>query len=268
MSRLLWVGAALIALVSGTAKAADLPIGVPVYTPAVVVPFTWGGIYLGIELGGQWGNDRITTTTTSAPGATSPAFAPAFDSASSGTLSSVGVTGGLSAGYNWQLGSNLLVGLEGDVNASTLNGDRKLRPIPGLAAGDIMTDTAKQPGFLFTVRPRVGWTFDHHLIYATAGYAFATYQVVDTYAFSTPTGIDTRQGDFTAKLSGWTAGAGYEYAFSRGVSAKIEYLYVGLNRFDTTIVGPANAFQLANIVVHHNYADNIVRVGLNFHPTW
>jgi len=89
--------------------------------------------------------------------------------------------------------------------------------------------------------------------------------MIDSFGYIA--GLDVRQINFNARQSGWTAGAGFEYAFARGVSAKIEYLYVDLGSFDNTIVGPAIVAP-ANIVVHHKYTDNIFRLGVNFHPTW
>jgi outer membrane immunogenic protein len=263
MAKLLFIGAALIALVGGAARAADLPIGAPVYAPPVVVPFTWNGFYLGLNVGGHSGNDRISTTTDAAGGFRA-AGAAAIDSASPGTLTTTGVTGGFQAGYNWQFGP-AVVGIESDANFVTDTSNRTVGNIPVVAAGDFFTNTSKQPLFLLTVRPRLGWAFDRALVYVTGGYAFGTYQAIDSFGYVN--GTDVRQSDFNARLSGWTAGAGLEYVFMRGVSAKIEYLYVDLGRFDTTIIGPSFAAP-ANVVVHHKYTDNVFRLGVNFHPTW
>src|SRR5262245_36142180 len=112
MTKLLVLCAALIALVGSAARAADLPIGAPAYPAPVSPPFSWNGFYLGLNLGGHWGNDRISTTTDSA-GGFRPAGAAAVDSASPGTLSTTGLMGGFQAGYNWQFGS-AVVGIESD----------------------------------------------------------------------------------------------------------------------------------------------------------
>jgi outer membrane immunogenic protein len=125
--------------------------------------------------------------------------------------------------------------------------------------------------FITTVRPRVGWAFDHVMVYATGGYAFATYQVVDSYNFIV--GMPGQQSDVTAKLSGWTAGAGVEYAFYKGMSLKLEYLYLGMGTFTTNIATNLIAGSQAtggpsNIVTRHSLSDNIIRVGLNFHFGW
>jgi outer membrane immunogenic protein len=271
MARLLLISAALIALLGGAARAADLPIGAPVYAPTVFLPFSWSGFYLGLNLGGHWSNDRISTTT-DAGGGFGAAGAAGIDGVTSGTLNTLGLMGGFQAGYNWQFGP-AVVGIESDANfrSGTANRTANIPAVgtppagPGVRPGDFFTNTSKQPLFLMTVRPRLGWAFDHGLVYVTAGYALGTYQVVDSYGYIA--GLDVRQADFNARLSGWTAGAGFEYAFARGVSAKVEYLYVGLGSFNNTIVGPLTIAP-ANIAVRHNYSDNIFRLGVNFHPTW
>jgi outer membrane immunogenic protein len=255
MSRLLLVSAALLALVGGTARAADIPIGAPVYAPPVFVPFTWNGFYIGLNIGGHSGNDRVTTTSAGS------SFAP------DGSVNPVGVTGGLQAGYNWQF-NNIVAGVEADLNGSGGTVNRTvdaLSTFPGTLPGDFVRNFFNQPSLLVTVRPRLGWAFDRGLIYATGGYAFATVPVVDSFGVQGST--VTNQSSLTGKLSGWTAGAGVEYVVARGVSAKIEYLYVGLGTFTNTI-NTGRTFGGGNVIVQHSYSDNIVRVGLNFHPTW
>jgi outer membrane immunogenic protein len=263
MKKLLVLCVSLFAVMGGSVQAADLPIGAPAYPAPVFLPFSWNGFYLGLNVGGQWANDRISTTTDSGGGFRA-AGAAAVDSASPGTLSTTGLTGGFQAGYNWQFGS-AVIGIESDANFVTGTSNRTVNNIPVVAAGDFFTNTSKQPLFLLTLRPRLGWALDHALVYVTGGYAFGTYQVIDSFGYFGGTTIS--QVDFNARRSGWTAGAGLEYAFARGVSAKVEYLYVDLGSFNNTIVGPQTAAP-ANIVVHHKYSDNIIRAGVNFYPTW
>ena len=181
-----------------------------------------------------------------------------------------GVIGGMQAGYNWEF-DKAVVGLEVDFNGATATGNRAVIGIFNTPPGTALTQTVKQPMFITTVRPRLGWAFDHVLVYATAGYAFATYQVVDSYNFVV--GAPGIQSDVTAKLSGWTAGAGVEYAFYKSMSLKLEYLYLGMGGFNSTIMAPPiiGAVPIAtptNINVHHNLSDNIIRLGLNFYFGW
>jgi len=241
MAKILFRGFALVVLSVGTANAADLPIGVPVAPPSALIPTTWDGPYVGLNVGGRWLNDRISTT------------ALPTGSTFSGTLNTWGAMGGLQAGYNWQFG-NVVAGVEVDANVL---GAGSTQTNSGLG----ITDSIKSPGFLLTVRPRLGWAFDHRtLVYGTAGYAFETVQVNDSVIFGGPT---SALSDVIGRQSGWTAGGGLEYAFSRGVSAKIEYLYVGLGTISSLVPTPGAPF--ASVNVAHKLSDNIVRAGVNFH---
>lgn len=266
MSRLLCLSAAIMVVGVGTTMAAELPIGVPgapVYHGPVLLPFTWAGPYFGLNIGGQWTSDKISTTSAST-GFLGPVEAASINSLSPGTLTSTGVIGGMQAGYNWQF-DQVVVGLEADFEGAATRGNRDVVGIVGAPVGQGLSQTVKTPMFMMTVRPRLGWAFDHTLVYVTGGYAFATYQVVDEYPY-----LSFVQSNITAKQSGWTAGAGLEYAFYKGMSLKLEYLYVGLGSFNSTI-SPLAADAPpppANIVVHHNASDNIVRLGLNFHFGW
>jgi outer membrane immunogenic protein len=243
--------AAAILFIGGIANAADLPIGVPVGAPLIPVPLTWEGWYLGLNAGGHSARDKVSTSTNPG-GVFSAAQAALIDSGSPGTMTFASGMGGVQTGYNWQFGQTI-AGIEVDANAIAGTAKRGLGQIS-------LVDQIKQPGFLLTVRPRLGWAFDHRsLLYVTAGYAFGTVQTVDTLTL----GVQNFQSDVTARQSGWTAGVGYEYAFSRGMSAKIEYLYVDLGTFHSVI--PINS---ASVDVAHRYTDNIVRVGVNFRPGW
>jgi outer membrane immunogenic protein len=242
MAKILFRGFALVVLSVGTANAADLPIGVPVAPPSAFIPTTWDGPYVGLNVGGRWLNDRISTT------------ALPTGSTFSGTLNTWGAMGGLQAGYNWQFG-NVVAGVEVDANVLGA-GSTQTNSALGI------TDSIKSPGFLLTVRPRLGWAFDHRtLVYGTAGYAFETVQVNDSVIFGGPT---SALSDVSGRQSGWTAGGGLEYAFSRGVSAKIEYLYVGLGTVSSLVV-PVAGTPFASVNVAHKLSDNIVRAGVNFH---
>jgi outer membrane immunogenic protein len=242
MAKILFRSFALVVLSVGTANAADLPIGVPVAPPSALIPTTWDGPYVGLNVGGRWLNDRISTT------------ALPTGSTFSGTLNTWGAMGGLQAGYNWQFG-NVVAGVEVDANVLGA-GSTQTNSALGI------TDSIKSPGFLLTVRPRLGWAFDHRtLVYGTAGYAFETVQVNDSVIFGGPT---SALSDVSGRQSGWTAGGGLEYAFSRGVSAKIEYLYVGLGTVSSLVV-PVAGTPFASVNVAHKLSDNIVRAGVNFH---
>jgi outer membrane immunogenic protein len=218
MKWLVYWGGLMMALIAGSAAAADLPIGVPAYGSPVLLPFTWAGPYFGLNLGGHAGQDKVTTTTDSA-GGFGLAGAAAIDQTSPGSFNPSGVAFGAQAGYNWQFG-DAVIGIEADANGLLGNASRTVATIPVVAPGDFLFNSIKQPSFLLTVRPRVGWAFDHILVYATGGYAFETVQVFDTFGYFG--GSVLSNSGVNGHSSGWTAGAGVEYAFAKQVSLRVE----------------------------------------------
>jgi outer membrane immunogenic protein len=118
---------------------------------------------------------------------------------------------------------------------------------------------------LATARGRAGYAADRVLFYATAGGAFANVQT----NFNDTTTTHTQ--------SGWTAGAGVEWAFADNWTAKVEYLYVNLGNGSVncattaclvasgtdgiTADGPA-------IPVSVGLTENLIRAGVNFKFNW
>lgn len=177
-----------VVLAAGAVHAADLPYrkANPVYAPVLPAAFSWTGFYAGASVGGGFsGTD-------------------AFNSyRGTGGGKADGVVGGLQVGYNYQVSSRFVVGIENDFMASGLKTSRN-----GI-------NEVSLP-FYGTGRGRAGVTFmdSHLLVYGTGGMAFG--EVKDS-------GIDKMR-------IGWTAGGGVEWAFRQNWSAKVEYLYTDLYR--------------------------------------
>jgi outer membrane immunogenic protein len=160
-----------------------------------------------------------------------------------------GLVGG-AAGYNWQTG-NFVLGVEGDW--SWVGQDGNVADT-GPAGNPVKSSFTKEK-WLATARGRVGYAANNILFYATGGYAAASVNVGVT---STATGFVFDQT--TQTRSGWTAGGGIEWGFAPNWSAKVEYLYVGLQDagFVTANLGPF--FNRSNVPLN----DNIVRAGINY----
>jgi outer membrane immunogenic protein len=195
------IGAACAAAFSSAgAIAADLPTRMEPAAPVAYVPaFSWTGFYLGGELGWIRTNPEYTTGVLllGAPFVVSPS-----------TSSRNGLSYGLLAGYNYQVGS-LVLGIEGDLEGWTVGNMRYTA-----VTGDFISAHSTWGG---SIRGRLGFAMDHALFYVTGGAAFASLQTsVPTTNISL--GIDgTRLG--------WTAGAGVDYAFTDNWFTGIEYRY-------------------------------------------
>ncbi|MGY2936678.1 opacity protein-like surface antigen [Bradyrhizobium sp. GM6.1] len=148
---------AAVVLSSASVQAADLAAH---YTkaPMMATAYSWTGFYVGGNVGGQWG---------SADPATSTAFYPAgyFADTSVTAIAAVGaqrvnsssVTGGLTAGYNWQL-NNAVLGLEGDINYFGLKGSASGSALyPCCAPTGFTVSSQVSADWLATIRGRIGF---------------------------------------------------------------------------------------------------------------
>lgn len=109
-------------------------------------------------------------------------------------------------------------------------------------------------------------TFDRTLLYATGGVAFGEVKTTDTLCvFGCLAAVGFSSVSAATTRTGWTAGVGVEHAFDANWSLKLEYLYVDLGKFNTSI--PACAVCAPNptdVTMTHRYTDNIVRAGINY----
>jgi outer membrane immunogenic protein len=116
-----------------------------------------------------------------------------------------------------------------------------------------------------TARLRLGWAADKWLFFITGGGAWSG---VDVTVWDSLAPVNTAHHKRT--LTGWTAGAGYEYALGYGWSWKSEFLYIdyGWSRFfdPADACSPkCDAFLSPREVSLKNY---IFRTGLNWRFDW
>ena len=247
-----------VACASG-ALAADMPAKAPVYKVSAPVAYNWTGCYIGLNAGGAWSRSNFTTVVDPGSHLGAPANLAATSAAGTGSANDSGFIGGGQVGCNLQSGQ-WVFGLEADFDGitskPTLNGSGVL------TTGDTFTmSNSVKPSWLATVRPRVGFAFDRSLLYATGGLAVTRFKYNQTYfdtLFNTTGTFDT-----SATKTGWTVGAGWEYAWLPKWTVKLEYLYA---RFNTT--GATGLFfNPGGQNVVHGTADlkeHIIRVGLNY----
>ena len=230
------VACALASVMPMPAVAADLSIA-PIYKAPPAPITNWSGSYIGVAGGGAWGSAVVRNNSTGADAT------PGLDLGGSGII-------GLTTGFNIQNGS-LLLGYEGDISITNKKGSAFEFP-PNAAFSNEVKER-----WLSTFRGRVGYAKDNWLLYATGGAALANVES----SITGPAGqISDKQWHW-----GWTAGAGVEVKLSRAWSAKLEYLYVGLQ--DKTYFNPAPSLALpGNQRV--NLDDHIVRVGVNYQLPW
>jgi outer membrane immunogenic protein len=255
MKRVLLASTVIAAWACGSVFAADMPLKGPVYAP-----FSWSGCYAGINGGGNWNSTSFTIGNNN-PGFFGPAFAAGVIPGSHSLDTSGGIVGG-QAGCNYQTG-NYVIGIEGDADWVDRKGSQAISTnvtgfFPAVATA---TETLQS---LSTIRGRLGYAFDHLLLHGTGGIAFGNTN--DFYSFTSGPGGVTLLNTYSSNRLGGTAGAGVEYAFGYGWSAKLEGLWYRLNSTQFLVGGTAPGLPAGAALVVTPNSDSgwMLKAGLNY----
>jgi outer membrane immunogenic protein len=262
MSKLSLVGIAGLALVvTAPAVAADLPVEMPVKAP-FVQRFTWTSCYIGMHAGGAWMNNHVTdpvllvqdNVNLGGPGFTT------VGPTTVGVTENGAVVGG-QLGCDYQFPSNFVLGVEGAASGATLKGTRLV------ALPDSPPDTALvtvKTDFVPAVTGRVGYAIDQWMVYGKAGVAWANskYSVTGTFggAGAIVPGIPFDFEGLSTR-TGWTAGAGVEWAFAQDWSARLEYDYYDFGTHTATMNDAVNGTGPLSFKT----TMQTVKLGVNFH---
>ncbi|MCB4770434.1 outer membrane beta-barrel protein [Ancylobacter sp. Lp-2] len=231
-----WLPAAVATLIASSACASDLP------APAAAVPApaaSWTGFYLGVHGGmGQ-------ASTEWERGAFGP-YERIYQNAAVEGNAGAALVGG-QIGYNRQFG-NVVLGAELDITAGQLHSATRCLDywlLKCQADTDVMG----------TLTGRLGYAFGNVLAYGKAGLALADVDL--TIPFPALPGGLTR----SSTMTGWTVGAGLEFALTPSLSAKAEYDYMDFGSrtmsFETEY-GPGYA--------DLNQTAQVVKLGINWRP--
>lgn len=225
--------AALIAVTALPAIAADMRV-LPAMSAPPPLAYNWTGFYLGGHLGSAWSNGEWTTLGVSG--------------ADASINSAVGFIGGGQIGWNYQFAGGWVVGIEGDFSGSTMN-----KSVNGCFADTTQTCTMKNQ-WTALLTGRFGYALDASLLYVKGGAAWGHFN------YENPDPVNSGQtfsGNQTR--TGWTIGAGWEYAFTPNWSAKIEYNFLDFGDESVSLVGPTASFT-------ENIRNDIhqVKLGVNY----
>jgi outer membrane immunogenic protein len=231
--KLLFAGALIAA--ATPSFAADLaPAPIEPIAP-IAIPFNWGGFYVGADVGYSWSQ---TDTDFSGPTLAGAGIAP-FSLSPDGD----GVVGGVFVGYKAQF-NQIVVGLEADIEAASNSGDDSIFLTPLGVTGTSSVDKNWQG----SVRARLGYAIDNFLPYITGGVAFGDFDVKATVP-----GFGTASDSKT--FTGWTLGAGMDYAFTPNLIGRLEYRYTDYGDDNVTAFGVTDKVAIK---------DSTVRVGIAY----
>ncbi|MET2830460.1 outer membrane protein [Mesorhizobium shangrilense] len=224
----------LVSLMAGTAYAADLVTELPIAST-----YNWTGGYVGAQAGYAWG-DSVGGAYFKATGAVD----------ANGNVDPRGFLGGLHTGYNYQFNNNAVLGVEGDINFASIRGS--VNPLHFASGGNALGNSASaEMTWNGSVRLRAGYAIDRFLPYVTGGVAFGRYGFDPSYGGTGPLSGSKTQ-------TGWTIGAGLEYALTDHLTTRIEYRYTDFGSATYAIPGFSSEETRVNLKT------NDVRIGLTY----
>ncbi|HVB89748.1 MAG TPA: outer membrane protein [Beijerinckiaceae bacterium] len=198
-----------------------------------------------------WTNDTPTVTNVF--------FVPPLTFASVNQNGS-GVVGGLVTGFNWQLSNAFVVGLEGDLEGTSIRASTNAYTnLPGGAVTTGQAITREALPWQASLRARLGFAAGDALFYGTGGIAFG--EIETRYSWVAPPFPPPNVDSFSRTKVGWTLGAGVEYALNANWAARAEYRYTSFGKFTDPLLNSSLGAIPANLA-RHDLAENTVRVGI------
>ena len=201
---------AALLLTSTSAFAADLaPQPVEPAAPMPVAPvFSWTGFYAGVHAGAVFSDAKASDSLFGARA----------------KFNNTGFIGGGHVGYNEQFDNNVVIGLEGDIDYTSLS----------KTTSDTVDGTFGSAKFKSdwqgSVRARAGYAFGQILPYVTGGVAFGD----EKFSVNIPgVGADSE----SKTRAGWTAGGGVEYAVDQNWIVRGEVRYTDFGSQNVTLLG-------------------------------
>jgi outer membrane immunogenic protein len=224
----------------------------------------WEGPYIGLNAGYESGLNKIGVATGDGPWTSSPA------NLAGQTLTNLngpdeldygGVLGGLQVGYNFQSG-HIVYGLEADADHFGATKQTTRGPfLNSLTGHSVLFQESIQPDWLITLRPRLGYADRRVFSFVTGGLAVGHQIFSDSRPLTT--GVPGYPAELGKMQIGWSLGAGIEWALSRSLSFRADYLHAEFGRAKTTgFGGTNNAF---GIDYNSALSSNVIRAGMDFH---
>jgi len=247
------------------AMAADMPVKAPPLLP--VIP-TWTGFYVGVNGGYSWGSWDSSSIAGIFPSGTG--FVTAFNPHVNGW------TFGGQAGYNRELDTRWVIGVEADIQATgeraSVSGARTFSTLidTDFGVANVVTTQTTNGEWKFpwfgTLRARGGVLIDPQMLfYVTGGLAVGEFKFADSFVSTSQAFLGGKAGPPTTVASafsgdttrvGGAIGAGIERKLNPNWSVKGEYLYLDF--------GTATFLSGTGFDTGVRLRDHIFRIGINY----
>lgn len=230
---------------------------------AAGVAYSWTGC----SIGGHVGIGHSKTDISEPTETFFQFFAPAGQSIG---VSDTGVLGGVQVGCDYQFAQNWLIGAGGDFSWTNIDGQTSDPFFNGKNANPILLNAKADR--IASLTGRIGYVWDRWLLYAKGGAAWVhnRYDIQNLRFWGlsnicingglavacNPTGSDTR--------SGWTVGAGIEWAFTGNWTAGLEYAHYDFGHASVTLSDPKGLGLPASGPINVKQTVDVVKLSVNY----
>lgn len=206
-------------------------------------PISWGGVYVGLHLGGAW------SETDWGLAYTNPGFFNASDLPGTFNFGDGSIIPGGQIGFQHQFGRWVL---GAEVSASAARNTETITGVDlwqGTGVGTLETKL----DWLVLATGRIGYASDRWLTYVKGGYAGARISVSSDDGVPPEFGFSDRRWHH-----GFTVGAGVEYMIAPGMTFGVEYNYVDLNAdFSRPVINLTNGAQVGGAIANSDVDTSI-----------
>lgn len=144
-----------------------------------------------------------------------------------------GILGSLMAGFNWQVGNQFVIGIQGDIGLADLKSELDLDVLGGFFT---LNADAKLDWFA-DASLRAGWLpSPETLIYVIGGYSYAHYKIDGDLTLDIGDGFEA-DFDEDQDYDGYHVGAGIESMLTENLTARVEYRFTQYGKEDWGIDG-------------------------------
>ena len=207
-----------------------MPRAPAVYVPAPLPLYTWTG-FISAATSVSAGSRATLAISSATPSA------PATASRASAAARSASITNSTTA--SWSVPRRCSTG--GLTTTTPRRRSTLVNPPASRRAARFITANNQ---WLTTATGKLGYAWDRVMLYAKAGGAWvgSSNPTIAINGVGVPVNSSTSSSNW-----GWTVGAGAEYAFYGGWSARIEYDYIGLTNQTFTVPAPADYLPAINL---------------------
>jgi outer membrane immunogenic protein len=236
-------------VVGAAARAADLPL-MPIKAP-IALGYNWTGIYVGGNFGG------VDTTSSFSDSRVPP---PANNLTAFGSSNPATVLGGGQVGANYEFQTGLVLGAEAmfDWLASAKTNFSAQNLNIGAGAAGTANGTISNR-WITTATGKVGFAWDRLMGYGKFGGAW-----VGGINGSLTNGGTTVGLPIGSTNTGWTAGAGLEWAFTGNWSVRVEYDFIGLSNQSFTVPGTPRTRYAGDTINFNDRTIQMITGGINY----